>query len=81
MNKNALPELAHSLSFTVGVLISFWALGILLIALSHWDELLSSDCSSRLNLLLSDSGGTGRTWAVWMQNEWVVYALTLLENM
>lgn len=69
---------AHSLSFTAGVLVSFCALGILLIALSHWDELLSCDCSSWLNLLLNDSGGTGRTWAVWMQNEWVVYTLTLL---
>ncbi len=68
----------HALSFTAGVLFSFWALGLVLIALSRWEDLLAVEWSQWPTMLFSDAGGEGRTWAVWMQNEWVVYVLTLL---
>lgn len=68
----------HSLAFVLGILISFWVLGILLIALSNAANLATTPWNEWLQTLWQDAGSETRKWAVWMQNPWVIYAITLL---
>ncbi len=68
----------HSLAFVLGILISFWLLGIMLIALSNATELATTPWNEWLQALWQDAGSESRKWAVWMQNPWVIYAITLL---
>lgn len=68
----------HSLAFVLGILISFWLLGIMLIALSNAATLATTPWNEWLQTLWQDAGSESRKWAVWMQNPWVIYAITLL---
>ncbi len=68
----------HSLAFVLGILISFWVLGIMLIALSNATTLATTPWNEWLQTLWQDAGSESRKWAVWMQNPWVIYAITLL---
>lgn len=67
----------HSLAFTLGILISFWLLGLALIAISNSEALYAAEWHEWPHILLGDAGSTDRTWAVWMSNEWVVYFFLL----
>ncbi len=68
----------HSLAFVLGILISFWLLGIMLIALSNATILATTPWNEWLQTLWHDAGSESRKWAIWMQNPWVIYAITLL---
>lgn len=68
----------HSLAFVLGILISFWILSIMLIALSNATTLASTPWNEWLQTLWQDAGSDSRKWAIWMQNPWVIYAITLL---
>ncbi len=68
----------HSLAFVLGVLISFWALSLLLIAASNLDTLMQTPWQQWADVLLADEGAGSRSWAEWMQNGWVVYLILLL---
>ncbi len=54
--------LSHSLAFVVGVLVSFWALTAVLVAVK--------EAFKKSDQVIS--------WAMWMQEPWVVYGLILL---
>ncbi len=69
---------AHSLAFVLGILISFWVLALLLIIFSNLDTLAQTPWQQWVNVLLADSGTASRSWAEWMQNDWVVYIIMLL---
>ncbi len=68
----------HSLVFVIGILISFWALSLLLVILSNLDTLAHVPWSQWAATLWHDAGSDSRSWAVWMQNEWMVYGILLL---
>lgn len=68
----------HSLAFVLGILISFWLLGIMLIVLSNATTLATTPWNEWLQTLWQDAGSESRKWAIWMQNPWVIYAITLL---
>lgn len=68
----------HSLAFVLGILVSFWALGVLLVALSNAELLAQAPWHDWAGILWGDEGATDRNWATWMQNEWVVYGILLL---
>lgn len=68
----------HSLAFVLGILISFWILGILLVAFSNAATLADTPWNEWLQTLWQDAGSESRKWAVWMQNPWVIYIITLL---
>ncbi len=68
----------HSLTFVLGVLVSFWVLSILLIIFSNLEALAQAPWQQWGSVLLDDAGAGMRSWASWMQNEWVVYAILLL---
>ena len=68
----------HSLVFVMGILVSFWLLAITLIVVSNVDVLANTHWSQWLQTLWNDAGSDTRSWAVWMQNEWIVYAIMLL---
>ncbi len=68
----------HSYTFVAGVLFSFWVLSLILIILSQIGTLSTIPWSEWLNVLLNDTGSSERTWAVWMQNPWIVYVLIML---
>lgn len=68
----------HSMIFVLGILVSFWALSLLLIILSNLDTLMSSPWTQWIQTLWDDAGSGSRRWAVWMQQEWVVYGILLL---
>ncbi len=68
----------HSLAFVLGILISFWLLGILLIALSNAGTLATTPWYDWIQALWQDAGSESRKWAGWMQNPWVIYGITLL---
>ena len=68
----------HSLAFVLGILISFWVLSFLLIVLSKIDLLASQSITQWFGSLWSDTGSNERSWAVWMENPWVVYVLALI---
>ena len=70
---------AHSLAFTSGILVSFWALGLILVGVSQTQALLSSPWQDWAGILLwGDEGGADRSWASWMENQWVVYGIVVL---
>ncbi len=68
----------HSLAFVSGILVSFWLLALLLIVLSNLDTLMELPWTQWLAVIGSDAGSATRSWAVWMQNDWVVYGILLL---
>lgn len=69
---------AHSLAFVLGILLSFVLLGSALVVVSNMSTLANTPWQDWLGELVSDVGGEDRNWAAWMQNEWVVYGLTVL---
>ncbi len=68
----------HSLTFVLGILISFWVLSILLIIFSNLEALASAPWQEWASVLLHDAGAGTRSWAEWMQSDWVVYIILLL---
>ncbi len=68
----------HSLTFVLGVLVSFWILSLLLIIFSNLDALAATPWQQWADVLLNDAGAGSRSWAEWMQNNWVVYCIVLL---
>lgn len=70
--------LMHAGSFVLGVLISFWILSLGLIVFSKMDMLVELPWTEWFSAIINDQGSSDRTWAVWMQNPWVVYVLTLV---
>ncbi len=68
----------HSLAFVLGILISFWVLSLLLIIFSNLDALAATPWQQWANVLLHDAGAGSRSWAEWMQYDWVVYLILLL---
>ncbi len=69
---------AHSLAFVLGILISFWVLSLLLIIFSNLEALAGAPWQEWGSLLLNDAGAGSRSWAEWMQSDWVVYLILLL---
>ncbi len=70
--------IAHSLTFVLGILVSFVLLGMALIAVSNLPLLADAPWQEWAGILIGDEGGADRSWATWMQNNWVVYALMVL---
>ena len=68
----------HALAFVLGILISFWLLGLALVAVWNADALASASWQDWAGILWGDGGATDRTWAAWMQNKWVDYGILLL---
>ncbi len=68
----------HSLAFVLGVLISFWVLSMLLIVFSNLEALAQTPWQQWTEVLLADAGAGSRSWAEWMQSDWVVYLILLL---
>ena len=68
----------HSLAFVAGILISFWLLGLALVAVSNFEALAHNPWQEWASILWSDGGSTDRTWAAWMENRWVIYGILLL---
>ena len=68
----------HSVIFSLGILVSFWLLGLVLVGVSNADALAQAPLHDWFSILWGDVGSSDRTWATWMQNEWVVYGITLL---
>lgn len=68
----------HSLFFVLGILISFWIISALLIVFSNLEALASQPWTQWFATLWNDVGSSGRSWAVWMQNDWIVYLILLL---
>ncbi len=68
----------HSLTFVLGVLVSFWVLSLLLIIFSNLEALASTPWTEWCGVLMNDAGAGTRSWAEWMQNNWVVYIILLL---
>ena len=69
---------AHSLAFVSGIVVSFVLLGAALVVVSNLSTLVHTPWQDWASELLNDIGGGDRSWAAWMQNEWVVYGLTVL---
>lgn len=68
----------HSAAFVLGILVSFWALGILLVAVSNAETLAQASWHEWFGILWGDAGAADRKWASWMEHEWVVYGIMLL---
>lgn len=68
----------HSLAFVLGILISFWVLAIALVVASNMETLANTPWTEWAETLWNDAGSESRSWAAWMQNEWIVYAILLL---
>ncbi len=68
----------HSLVFVMGILVSFWLLAAALIVISNLEVLAATPWTQWLQTLWNDAGSDTRSWAVWMQNEWIVYGILLL---
>ncbi len=69
---------SHSLAFVLGILLSFWVLSLLLIIFSNLDTLTQTPWQQWADVLLNDAGAGSRSWAEWMQSDWVVYLILLL---
>lgn len=69
---------AHALAFVAGILISFWLLGLALIAVWNAEALAGAGWQEWAGILWGDAGAADRTWAAWMENPWVVYGILLL---
>lgn len=68
----------HSLIFVVGILVSFWVLAAALIVVSNLEVLSNTPWTEWLTTLWNDAGSSTRSWAAWMQNEWIVFGILLL---
>ncbi len=68
----------HSLFFVLGILISFWIISALLIIFSNLELMANQPWNQWLSTLWNDAGSGSRSWAAWMQNEWIVYLILLL---
>ena len=68
----------HSLVFVIGILVSFWLLATALIVVSNLEVLANTPWTQWAQTLWNDAGSDTRSWAVWMQNEWIVYCIMLL---
>ena len=68
----------HSLFFVLGILISFWLISALLIIFSNLEALATQPWTQWFATLWNDVGASDRSWAVWMQNDWIVYLILLL---
>lgn len=69
---------AHSMIFVLGVLVSFWIISVLMIIFSNLGTLAEVPWTQWLSTLWNDAGSSTRSWAEWMQNPWIVYAILLL---
>ncbi len=70
--------LMHAGAFVLGVVVSFWILTLGIIIASKIDMLLQLPWSQWASAIWNDGGSSTRSWAVWMQNPWVVYILSLI---
>ena len=68
----------HSMVFVLGVLVSFWIISVLMIIFSNLGTLAEVPWTQWLSTLWNDAGSSTRSWAEWMQNPWIVYAILLL---
>ena len=68
----------HSMIFVLGVLVSFWIISALMIVFSNLGALAEVPWTQWLSTLWNDAGSSTRSWAEWMQNPWIVYAILLL---
>ena len=68
----------HSMIFVLGVLVSFWIISALMIVFSNLGTLAEVPWTQWLSTLWNDAGSSTRSWAEWMQNPWIVYAILLL---
>ncbi|MFI3244813.1 MAG: cytochrome c biogenesis protein CcdA, partial [Akkermansia sp.] len=68
----------HSMTFVVGVLVSFWILSLGLIVVSSWEVFANQPWSEWWNTLSNDAGSADRSWATWTQSAWVNYVLVLI---
>ncbi len=68
----------HSMVFVLGVLVSFWIISMLMIVFSNLGTLAEVPWTDWFSTLWNDAGSSSRSWAVWMQNPWIVYCIMLL---
>lgn len=68
----------HSMVFVLGVLVSFWIISVLMVVFSNLAALAEVPWTEWLSTLWNDAGSSSRSWAVWMQNPWIVYSIMLL---
>lgn len=68
----------HSLFFVLGILISFWIISALLIIFSNMESMANQPWTQWIHMLWNDAGSESRSWAAWMQNQWIVYLILLL---
>ncbi len=70
--------LVHSLTFVLGVLVSFWIISLLMIIFSNLGTMASAPWTDWFSIVWNDAGSSTRSWAEWMQNPWIVYGIMLL---
>lgn len=68
----------HSMIFVLGILVSFWIISALMIVFSNLGTLAEVPWTQWFSTLWNDAGSSTRSWAEWMQNPWIVYAILLL---
>lgn len=68
----------HSVVFSLGIVLSFWVLGLVLVGLSNAELLMQTPWHEWPSVMFGDAGSTERSWATWMESEWVVYGIMLL---
>ena len=68
----------HSMVFVLGVLVSFWIISVLMVVFSNLGALANAPWTEWFSTLWNDAGSASRSWAVWMQNPWIVYCIMLL---
>lgn len=68
----------HSMVFVLGVLVSFWIISVLMVIFSNLAALAEVPWTQWFATLWNDAGSSSRSWAEWMQNPWIVYAILLL---
>ena len=68
----------HSMIFVLGILVSFWIISALMIIFSNLGALAEVPWTQWFSTLWNDAGSSTRSWAEWMQNPWIVYAILLL---
>lgn len=68
----------HSMIFVLGILVSFWIISALMVIFSNLGTLAEVPWPQWFSTLWNDAGSSTRSWAEWMQNPWIVYAILLL---
>ena len=68
----------HSMIFVLGILVSFWIISALMVIFSNLGTLAEVPWTQWFSTLWNDAGSSTRSWAEWMQNPWIVYAILLL---